>query len=457
MQLKLGSLFDGIGGFPLVAERYGIKPVWASEIEAFPIKVTKYHFSEMLHLGDICKINGAEIDSVDIITGGSPCQDLSVAGKRAGLEGDRSGLFMEMIRIIKEMRESTHGKYPRYVIWENVPGAFSSNKGEDFKAVLEEFCKIANTAAYVPQPDKGKWKTAGVIVGNGYSLAWRVFDAQYWGVPQRRRRIYLVADFGGYTAPEVLFEQQGLSGHSQTSSETGQGIAGGTERSIGKTISCATKQYSQNIGYDVAAPLMAEDYKEPQVICFEPGAASRLGGHTQEELCGTLRADTAGCNGKGWKEDVCYTLNTIDRPAVLPFNATQITSPQNGNNPQWNDPCHPLCATDYAPYVVIDRPAVYAIGNGQTNQSIDDKAGALNCMHDQQAIITGQNSSVRRLTPLECERLQGFPDGWTDIPGASDSARYKALGNSVAIPCVEHVIKNIKEAIYGHPTENQGV
>ena len=218
---KLGSLFDGSGGFPLAGALCDIEPVWASEIEPYPIAVTKSRFPKMKHLGDISKINGAEIEPVDIITFGSPCQDLSVAGKRAGLKhqnhGDgettRSGLFMEAVRIIKEMREKTNGKYPRFAMWENVPGAFSSNKGEDFRIVLEELIKIAEPNAVMPEVPKKGWAYADSYIGDGWSLAYRVLDAQYWGVPQRRRRIYLVADFGGQCAREILFEREGLRGY----------------------------------------------------------------------------------------------------------------------------------------------------------------------------------------------------------------------------------------------------
>lgn len=216
MGLTLGSLFDGAGTIPLAAEMCGITPIWSSEIEKFPLEVTKKRFPNMKQLGDITKINGAEVEPVDIIAGGSPCQDLSVAGQRAGLEGKRSGLFMEQIRVIKEMRDESikrADKYirPRYAVWENVPGAFSSNKGEDFRIVLEEFCKVKDPDAHIPRPAQGgRWNTCGAIVGDGYSVAWRVLDARFWGVPQRRRRIWLVADFGGERAAEVLFEREGL-------------------------------------------------------------------------------------------------------------------------------------------------------------------------------------------------------------------------------------------------------
>lgn len=213
--LTLGSLFDGAGTIPFAAQLCGITPIWSSEIEKFPCAVTAKRFPNMKQLGDITKINGAEIEPVDIIAGGSPCQSLSLAGKREGLKGV-SGLFMEQIRVIKEMRDETSKRTnesvrPRYAVWENVPGAFSSNKGEDFRVVLEEFCKVKDERANVPRPANGKWQPCGCIVGDGYSVAWRVLDAQFWGVPQRRRRIWLVADFGGERAAEILFVRDGLS------------------------------------------------------------------------------------------------------------------------------------------------------------------------------------------------------------------------------------------------------
>ena len=213
--LTLGSLFDGSGTFPMMAMLSGIVPVWKSEIEPFPIAVTEKRLPFVKHLGDINSINGAEIEPVDIITFGSPCTDLSVAGKRQGLNAERSGLFFQAIRIIKEMRGATNGKYPRFAVWENVTGAFSSNGGEDFRCVLEELCKIKNTNISVPKPEK--WTKAGNIMGDDFSLAWRTFDAQYWGVPQRRMRVYLVADFEGGCASKILFESEGVSGYSAES------------------------------------------------------------------------------------------------------------------------------------------------------------------------------------------------------------------------------------------------
>ena len=219
--MTLGSLFDGIGGFPLAASRHGIKTLWASEIEDFPMEVTRLRFPDMIHVGDITKLHGADLPAVDIISGGSPCQDLSVAGARAGLAGSRSGLFLEQIRAIKEMgaadiqrgRSIKHIR-PRFGVWENVPGAFSSGepKGEDFRIVLEEIVGIKFRSVSIPGPDTGRWESAGrILLGDTFSLAWRVLDTQYWpSTPQRRRRIYLVADFGGTTAPQILFNQESL-------------------------------------------------------------------------------------------------------------------------------------------------------------------------------------------------------------------------------------------------------
>lgn len=228
--MKLMSLFDGSGGFPLAASLCGIEPVYAAEVEPYPIAVTNNRFPKMKHLGDVSKVKGGEIEPVDIITFGSPCQDMSIAGKRAGLKhadiGDeettRSGLFLEAIRIIKEMREATNGGYPRYAVWENVPGAFSSNKGEDFRTVLDEFIKIVEKDAVMPDVPKAGWPYADCYSGNGWSLAYRVFDAQYWGIPQRRRRIYLVADFRGQRAGEILLKPEGLRRISAQSGTQGQ-------------------------------------------------------------------------------------------------------------------------------------------------------------------------------------------------------------------------------------------
>jgi len=312
----------------------------------------------MKHLGDITKISGYEVPLTDIVCGGSPCQDLSVAGKRAGLAGERSGLFMEQIRIIKEMRErskqiglSNDDIRPRYMVWENVPGAFSSNKGEDFRAVLEETAKVVCEDAVIPEPPKGKWSNSGCIMGDGWSIAWRVHDAQFWGVPQRRKRISLVADFGGESAPEILFEREGVSGNTESSESTGETTSGTVRESVDPS------SYTLKIrgGVDVDSkgkkagkgPLVQTELSGTLGVSQDQTLITKVEDNPVYCLQGNGidRADTAGCNGKGWRENECYTLNTIDRPAVC-------------------------------------------VGNGQVDQTkISDKVGALNCMHDQQAVM----------------------------------------------------------------------
>ena len=216
--ITLGSLFDGIGGWLASAVESDVKPIWSSEIDAYPMSVSKHHFQNVKQLGDITRINGANIEPVDIICAGSPCQNLSQAGNRKGLQGSESSLFFEATRVFREMRDATHGKYPRFFVWENVFGALSSNKGSDFQAVLEE---IGQTE--IPIPPNGKWANAGLAELPQCQIAWRVLDAQYWGVPQRRKRIFLVADFGGQCAGEILFEREGVSGDSTASKGAGEG------------------------------------------------------------------------------------------------------------------------------------------------------------------------------------------------------------------------------------------
>ena len=224
--MKLGSLFDGSGGFPLAGAMHGIEPVWASEIEDFPIRVTSSRFPNMKHLGNVMDIDGGKIEPVDIITFGSPCQDLSVAGKQAGIhDGERSNLFFEAIRIIKEMRHATANKFPRFGVWENVPGAFSTNKGDDFRAVLQAFCSVCDDTVYVPGPADGIWQPAGCVLGDSFSIAWKIYDAQYWSVPQRRKRIYLIADFATGRAGEILFKPESMCWNYQTGTEARESAA----------------------------------------------------------------------------------------------------------------------------------------------------------------------------------------------------------------------------------------
>ena len=327
--MKLGSLFDGSGGFPLSGALCGIEPIWAAEVEPYPIAVTKSRFPNMKHLGSVTDVHGGKMEPVDIITFGSPCQDLSVAGKRAGLkhetEGDdeatRSGLFVEAVRIIKEMRDATNGVYPRFAVWENVPGAFSSNGGEDFRTVLEKLIQVAEPSAVMPEVPKGGWAYADSYRGDGWSIAYRVFDAQYWGVPQRRRRIYLVADFRGECAGEILFKRQGLRGYFAEGRTPWQGVAQNAERGIG-----------------------ANDCEGiPYTLIVRSG----------------VERDSKGkAAGKGAliQENKSATLSTVqDQYLFQPvaYAGVGVTSPTNASNPQPGDPCHTL-STDSRNYVVID-------------------------------------------------------------------------------------------------------
>lgn len=436
---------------------------------------------EMIHLGDICKINGAEIPVVDCVIGGSPCQDLSIAGKRAGLAGARSGLYMEQIRIIKEMREHDResgrsGVFvrPRYMVWENVPGAFSSNGGRDFAAVLEEAIRIAEPEAPgIEVPEKG-WPTWGGFrdVDGRWSVAWRVLDAQYWGVPQRRRRIALVADFGGTSAHEILFVRKSLSGDIESSGETRKGSSGGAESGT----SCTVRVRGGCDGGGKGALVQVE-------------RSGTLGTHNDQTLfcAGFKLGNSEKARSIGYAEEQSPTLNAEcggNVPAVMCFDTTQITSVQNGSKPEYGKPCHTLNAKAHPPCIVFDMahandvirecgevcptlqsrmgtggnqvPLAYGIGNGQANEAANmtaERAQTLNTMHDTQACLT-QYGNIRRLTPLECERLQGLPDGWTDIGAwtdesgkvhkeSSDSARYKALGNSIALPPWKWVLKRL--------------
>ena len=324
--LTLGSLFDGSGGFPLGGLISGVVPVWASEIEPFPIRVTTKRLPFMKHYGDVSRINGADLEPVDIITFGSPCQDMSVAGRRAGLDGSRSNLFYEAVRIAKEMRNATNGRYPTWLCWENVPGAFSSNGGEDFKAVLDEIRRVKDPEADTPRP--ARWPNAGCILADDHSIAWRVFDAQYWGVLQRRKRIYLAADLAGQRAGKVLFESEGLSGYTPQGFRSWQGAAGAAEEgahpagvgtdgyngaidtvaaTLGVNCGMSTGRNGvmvlndqggdrMDVTEDVTATLRAEAHHPPVVtesagFCTEHSAKSRSIGY-EEELSPTLRAGT---------------------------------------------------------------------------------------------------------------------------------------------------------------------
>ena len=569
MAMKLLSLFDGSGGFPLAASMCGITPVMAAEVEPYPIAVTKSRFPEMKHLGNVQNVRGGEIEPVDVITFGSPCQDLSVAGKRKGLKhaenGDdettRSGLFMEAVRIIKEMRKATNGIYPRYAVWENVPGAFSSNKGEDFRTVLDEIIKISEPDAVMPDVPKAGWAYADCYSGDRWSLAYRVFDAQYWGVPQRRRRIYLVADFRGERAGEILFERKGVRGYFAQGRTPWQTAAGNAESGIGAddregtgglilddqggqqisvrtdgksptlraemhgTLPCVIQQAAGfkagqskagSIGRqdETAATLSAQAsgteptvcikkqylfenhsqdtrFKGPLKVCpMLPAQLGTGGNNTPLVVEGTPvyclqgngidRALTAGCNGKGWKEGQSYTLNTIDRPAVVYCMATGQA------NAEISKEISPTLNCNHEQPIVLDRAYFNQGQNAKFDPQLYDD-GICPTLVARGPHAVQVRYIVRRLTPTECARLQGFPDKWghpdkketlTDdeyrfwlevrnthaaINGKavkeytkaqmltwynklhSDSAEYKMWGNGIALPNALYVMQGIAE------------
>ena len=558
-QLTLGSLFDGIGGFPYAASFYGIRPLWASEIIPECISVTQKHFPEMEHVGDITKLYGGTLPPVDIITFGSPCQDLSVAsGKRLGLAGERSGLFLEAIRIIREMQEATNGEYPKFALWENVPGALSSSSRRDFKAVLEAF-----TEAEVPMPGSGRWANAGMVRGGGVDLAWCVYDAQYFGTAQRRRRIFLIADFRGTRAGEILFVPKSLSGYFAAGgtprqgpaayAQSGAGAAGAGDviPAISMRIRCGCegggkgpllqieKSGTLATGNDqyLFAPKDAVEILNDQggdSLCVEKGGVSptlRSQTHgnlpiTAYAIQGSMigRADGNGPQGDGINENVSFTLNTIDRHAVCmatgQTNAEIMTekSPTLVAGHEQPIVTHPqIAGTLCASGAGLSRPA------GQGNEldfcvmsaGFKHKAGSQSgsigfqeetaptllagqqsavmkaCLIGGAAVMEAQTAAVdcrnlretdevsgtllakaasggyslnyqnpvrtglcvRRLTPTEAERLQGYPDGWTEA-GAdgspiSDTKRYQMLGNSIAVPCVAYIMQGIRNAVDG--------
>ena len=380
--LTLGSLFDGSGGFPLGGLLAGITPLWASEIEPFPIRVTTKRLPSVKHLGDISTVDGAKVAPVDIITFGSPCTDMSVAGKRAGLDGRQSCLFYQAVRIVKEMRCATDGKYPRFIVWENVPGAFSSNKGEDFKAVLEAVCSVKDESVSVPGPPKGKWANAGTVVGDGFSLAWRVLDAQFWGIPQRRKRIYLVADFAGGSAGKVLFESEGVSGYSAEGFRAWQGAAGGAAEGAGASGGvCLNDQGGQRMDVtdEVTCTLRAEAHHPPCVLesagfCTEHSAKARGIGY-EEETSPTLRAGTvpaAVALYENHSQDTRYTGPLDTAPTV------NATYGMGGNN-------QPFVVEPDTPKTLKIRSGCEGGGKGPIIQ--DDKSATLSCNNDQTVFV----------------------------------------------------------------------
>ncbi|WP_314163445.1 DNA cytosine methyltransferase [Lachnoanaerobaculum gingivalis] len=532
-KITMGSLFSGSGGFELAGQMSGIVPVWASEIEPFPILVTTTHFPDMEHFGDIKKMNGGLIPKVDIITGGSPCQDMSIAGKREGLDGSRSNLFREQIRIVKEMRESDKADgrtgsdiRPRFMVWGNVPGAFSSNKGEDFRCVLEEICRVTDAEVSIPRPPKGKWRGQGTIMGDGYSVAWRTLDAQYWGVPQRRKRIYLVADFGGGTAPEILFEQDSLRGDTKESSKERKDTATGAEDGSYKSDGAN----DEHLNNSIKAFHITQDPISMKISpCLTQGN-SNTGQATigvvipvMDKASRYKSQKTANGFGVGDEDDPAYTLTTADRHSIA-YSIDRAAFNQGVNTKYDIGIAEDIAQTivakgpgavahetyaiqsfgEYKPsgrassikqrdfkdatdLVVVFEPGTVSRVGGHYYE--DGKAGTIRAKpgDNQQTIIN--DYIVRRLTPTECGRLQGFPDGWTDNLAIAepteedilywrmifkenaealgekkkektdnqirkwlqnperDSAKYKMWGNGIALPCATFVMKRVAQKL----------
>lgn len=492
--MKLMSLFDGSGGFPLAASLCGIEPVYASEVEPYPIAVTKSRFPTMKHLGDVSRIKGAEIEPVDIITFGSPCQDISVAGKRAGLKhtavGDeettRSGLFMEAIRIIKEMRVKTNGIYPRFAVWENVPGAFSSNRGEDFRLVLEEFIKITEPNAVMPAVPQVGWAYADCISGDGWSIAYRVFDAQYWGVPQRRRRIYLVADFRGECAQEILFKRESLRGYFEAGRTPWQGIAADAQNCVGTDDRAGESDsliaFAQNQRNEI------RDLGEKAgCIQAEPGMKQQTFIVENIEVQAGQGYPCARTKPPYWRQT---TINTCSSRLSLTISGVKLSTHGRAPCLKATHYKNPPCITVSAGFCPEESAKTRGVGYAE-EQSPTLRAGAvpavvydtLNTI-DRPAAVQARYI-VRRLTPTECARLQGFPDlwghlnkkenftdeeykFWLEVRNAyakinnkavkdytkaqiltwynklhTDSAEYKMWGNGIALPNALYVMQGI--------------
>ena len=521
--LTLGSLFDGSGGFPLAGVLNGITPVWASEVEPFPIRVTEKRFPGMKHLGDITRINGGEIPPADIITFDSPCQDLSIAGRREGLEGDRSGLFYEAVRVIRQMREATDGRYPRYVVWENVPGAFTSSQGRDFQSVIEELISLGDRPLSVPMPKR--WSNAGLVLGDGISLAWRVLDAQYWGVPQRRKRIFLVVDIDGESAGEVLFVSEGLSGDNPEDLCQGQGAASGAEEGAGGAggdegiclNDMGGRKLSLSFGF---VPTLRAQAQHPPLVFQNHSNDSRYKGPLETADTVTQSYGSGGNNqplvatpktmrirsgkeqggGKGAlvQDDLAATLSTHGTDQTLfqpkafkfqPMDSQSMKCPDPEKGVEEISVANTLDTRGVNPafnqggMAVVNR--AYSLSkNSFFTRANEEVAGSLVATDSKDPqIVCRDGYVVRRLTPTECARLQGFPDWWCEeledenpsdeemefwrrvfnqhaaMKGVkaktdrqirqwladprSDSAEYRMWGNGVALPCVSYVLGGI--------------
>ena len=454
--MKLGSLFDGSGTCPLAASAVGIIPAWASEIEPFPKAVTQSRFPKMAHLGDITKMNGAEIEPVDVITFGSPCQNLSIAGNGKGLAGQESSLFFEAIRVIQEMRCATNGRFPQIVIWENVYGAFSSTQGEDFRTVIETLWKICEGNDSVPRyaedkQGRQKWPHTGFVLGDRSSIAWRGLDAQGWGVPQRRKRVFVVLDLGGQCAGRILFEREGLRRDFKKVRRTGQTVRPASETSVAEHHRVyAVENHAQdsrvslrpdNTVQTLAGRMGTGGGNVPLVLvpCF--GQAS-YDEYAPTEQAVTLKA-TGGNYGGGTETLVLEPIGADFYNQAITGGVTMTLAAARP------DHHHLPCAL--IPYTLKIRSGCEGGGKGALIQ--EDKSATLSCNNDQTLFVPTQTENgeviylARKLTPTECASLQGFEKDWCALVPHKDSAEYKMWGNGMAFPCMLYIMEGVQEVL----------
>lgn len=506
--MKLGSLFDGSGTCPLAASAVGIIPAWASEIEPFPKAVTQSRFPKMVHLGDITKMNGAEIEPVDAITFGSPCQNLSIAGNGKGLAGQESSLFFEAIRVIQEMRCATNGRFPQIVIWENVYGAFSSTQGDDFRTVIETLWKICEGDDSVPRyaedkQGRQKWPHTGFVLGDHSSIAWRGLDAQGWGVPQRRKRVFVVLDLGGQCAGRILFEREGLRRDFKKVRRTGETVRPASETSPAEYHRVyAVENHAQdsrvslspnNTVQTLAGRMGTGGGNVPLVLvpCYEQSAYDK---YSLSEQAGTLKAtggnygggsenlvlvpcegDVGIANGGAGKKagsiafskEVSPTLKAgasgLQAPVVaIPHKFPIVCRATQQSNAETMIDCCPTITSAAGtsgnnqpiaaiPYTLKIRSGCEGGGKGALVQK--DKSATLSCNNDQTLFVPTQTENgeviylARKLTPTECASLQGFEKDWCALVPHKDSAEYKMWGNGMAFPCMLYIMEGVQEVL----------
>lgn len=464
--MKLGSLFDGSGTCPLAASAVGIIPAWASEIEPFPKAVTQSRFPKMVHLGDITKMNGAEIEPVDVITFGSPCQNLSIAGNGKGLAGQESSLFFEAIRVIQEMRCATNGRFPQIVIWENVYGAFSSIQGEDFRTVIETLWKICEGDDSVPRyaedkQGRQKWPHTGFVLGDHSSIAWRGLDAQGWGIPQRRKRVFVVLDLGGQCAGQILFEREGLRRDFKKVRRTGEIIRPASETSpVEHYRVYAVENHAQDSrmslrpdntvqtlagrmgtgGGNVPLVLVPcfgqvsyDEYAPTEQAVTLKATGGNYGGGTENLVLVPCKADVGIANGGAGKKAGSIAFSKEVSP-TLKAGASGLQAPVVA-----------------IPYTLKIRSGCEGGGKGALIQ--EDKSATLSCNNDQTLFVPTQTENgeiiylARKLTPTECASLQGFEKDWCALVPHKDSAEYKMWGNGMAFPCMLYIMEGVQEVL----------